>query len=76
MTRRGKCLSALTASFAFLAACDGSDGVLGNAQSQFGPAFAAAFNTPSDGMPKDGADLAIEYRGTKGVDPTATPIDL
>lgn len=76
MTRKRKYLSALTASFAFLAACDGSDGILGNPQSQFGPAFAAAFNTPGDGKPKDGADLAIEYRGTKGVDPMATPINL
>lgn len=76
MTRRGKCLSALTASFAFLAACDGSDGILGNPQSQFGSAFAAAFNTPGNGKPKDGTDLAIEYRGTNGVDPTATPINL
>lgn len=69
-----KLLTGMGLSLVFLAACDGADGVVGNAQSQFGPAFAAAFNALSTDVPSE--DLTIVYRGVTGVSLTEQPIDL
>ena len=76
MTRNGKLLSMLVASLVILAACDGSDGVMGNAQSQFGKQFAAAFNAKTAADPKDDPNLVITYKGVTGVDYTADPLDI
>lgn len=76
MTRKGKLYSTLAASFVVLAACDGSDGVLGNAQAQFGPMFAAAFNGTADDDAKDDPNLVITYGGVDGVDLNADPLDI
>ncbi|QDA36469.1 hypothetical protein E4L95_04495 [Paracoccus liaowanqingii] len=74
MTRHVKLLSGLGLALAVLAACDGSDGTFGNAQTQFGPAFAAAFNAQPVDEPKE--DLAIIFRGVNGPNFTAEPIDI
>ena len=76
MTRKGKLYSTLAASLVVLAACDGSDGVLGNPQSQFGPLFASAFNGTADDDAKDDPDLVITYGGVDGVDLNADPLDI
>jgi phosphoglycolate phosphatase-like HAD superfamily hydrolase len=76
MTRKAKLLSALGLSLAVLVACDGSDGVVGNAQAQFGSLFAAAFNADANADPKDDPDLAIVYNGVQDVDLTADPLDI
>ena len=76
MTRNKKLLTAFVASLAFLAACDGSDGVLGNAQAQFGNQFAAAFNAKNTADPKEDPNLVIVYKGVTGVDFTADPLDI
>lgn len=74
MTRNVKLLSALGVALAVLAACDGSDGTFGNAQIQFGPQFAAAFNAAPNDEPKE--DLAIVFRGVNGPNFTEDPIDI
>lgn len=61
-------------SLAFLAACDGSDGTLGNPAFQFGQAFATAFNLGPNAAPAE--DLTIAYMGAPGVSLTADPIDF
>jgi hypothetical protein len=74
MTRKRKLLSVVGMSLVVLAACDGSDGVLGNAQAQFGNVFAAAFNAPGTAEPSEA--LAIRYQGVNGVSLTAEPVDI
>ncbi len=74
MTRNVKILSALAIALGVLAACDGSDGTFGNAQIQFGPQFAAAFNAGPTEEPKE--ELAIVFRGVNGPNFTAGPIDI
>lgn len=74
MTLNSKLLTGMGLSLAFLAACDGSDGVMGNAASQFGPAFETAFNALSTDVPQE--DLTIVYRGVTGVSLTEQPIDI
>ena len=76
MTRKGKLLSTLAASLVVLAACDGSDGVLGNSQAQFGSLFASAFNAGPDADAKDDPNLEITYGGVSGVDLEADPLDV
>ena len=76
MTRKSKLLSMLVASLVILAACDGSDGVMGNAQSQFGRQFAAAFNGAPDSDARDDPNLVITYGGVTGVDLNADPLDI
>ena len=76
MTRKGKQLSTIAASLALLAACDGSDGILGNPQAQFGTMFEAAFNAGSDADAKDEPNLGIAYGGVDGVDLEADPLDI
>ena len=76
MTRNVKLLSVLVGSLAILAACDGSDGVAGNAQAQFGSLFAAAFNADANAAPADDPDLVIVFGGVTGVDLTADPLDI
>lgn len=79
MTLNGKLLPALGMTLALLAACDGSDGgngAIGNAQSQFGPLFAAAFNADPNDVPKDDPDLAIVRLGVTGINLTGTPLDI
>ena len=76
MTRKGKLYSTLAASLVIVAACDGSDGAMGNAQSQFGTMFAAAFNGKADADPKDDPNLVISYGGVDGVDLNADPLDI
>ena len=76
MTRKGKLYSTLAASLVVLAACDGSDGVMGNPQSQFGPMFAAAFNAGPDDDAKPSEELVITYGGFEGVDLNADPLDI
>ena len=76
MTRKTKLLSSLGATLALLAACDGSDGALGNAQAQFGNLFAAAYNADSLADPADDPNLVIVYNGVSGVDLTADPLDI
>lgn len=76
MTRKAKLLSSLGLSLAVLVACDGSDGVVGNAQAQFGNLFATAFNADANADPKDDPDLVIAYDGVPDVDLTADPLDI
>ena len=76
MTRKGKLYSTLAASLVILAACDGSDGIMGNAQAQFGTMFAAAFNGTADADAKDDPNLVITYGGVEGVDLNADPLDI
>ena len=76
MTLNGKLLSTLAATLVILAACDGSDGVLGNPQSQFGTLFAAAFNGGADDDATDDPNLEIVYGGVDGVDLDADPLDI
>ena len=76
MTRKSKLLSTFAATLALLAACDGSDGVMGNASSQFGNQFAAAFNAKSTAAAKDDPNLVITYKGVTGVNYTADPVDI
>ena len=76
MTRNVKLLSALGVSLAVLAACDENIGVPGNAQTQFGALFAAAFNADTNAPPADDPDLVIVYKGVTGVDITADPLDI
>lgn len=74
MTLNRKLLIWTGLSFLLLAACDGSDVMVGDPQSQFGPAFAAAFNAAPTDDPAE--DLTIIYRGVTGVSLTEQPIDL
>lgn len=74
MTRNRKILTGVGLSFVVLAACDGSDGTFGNPASQFGEAFAAAFNADSTDTPAE--DLTITYLGVTGVNLTADPVDF
>lgn len=76
MTRKGKLLSALAATLVVLAACDGSDGVAGNPQAQFGNMFAAAFNGGVNDDAKDDPNLEIVFGGVEGVDLDADPLDI
>ena len=76
MTRNRKLLSIFVASLVILAACDGSDGVMGNAQAQFGKNFAAAFNGGPDSDVRDDPNLVITYGGVTGVDLNADPLDI
>ncbi len=74
MTRNRKILAGVSMSFAFLVACDGSDGIMGNPASQFGPAFAAAFNAGPNDVPSE--DLLITYLGNDEVSLTDAPVDF
>lgn len=74
MKTRQKLLVGLAAALSVLAACDGSDGVAGNVQSQFGPAFQAAFNAAPNSTPAEPGDII--FRGTIGPVLTGTPIDI
>lgn len=76
MTRKGKLFSSLAATLVILAACDGSDGIAGNPQAQFGTLFAAAFNGGADDDAKDDPNLGITYGGVDGVDLDADPVDI
>ena len=74
MTRNRKLLSVAGVSLVVLAACDGSDGVIGNVQAQFGKDFAMAFNADSTAEPSE--QLSIRYLGVNGVSLTAEPVDI
>ncbi len=74
MTRNRKILAGVGMSFVFLVACDGSDGIMGNPASQFGPAFAAAFNAGPNDVPSE--DLLITYLGNDEVSLTDAPVDF
>lgn len=76
MTSKGKLLSTLAVTLMVLAACDGSDGVAGNAQAQFGSLFATAFNGGVDADPEDDPNLVITFGGVDGVDLDADPLDI
>jgi hypothetical protein len=56
-----------------LVACDGG-GVIGDAASQFGQTFAAAFRADANAAPVDAA--AITYVGGIGPSLTGAPVDL
>jgi hypothetical protein len=73
MTRKGKIWGGLALSLAVLAACDGN-GVIGDAASQFGQSFAAAFRADVNAAPADA--VAITYLGTTGPSLTGAPVDL
>jgi hypothetical protein len=73
MTRKGKIWGGLGLSLAVLAACDGG-AVIGDAASQFGQSFAAAFRADANATPVDAA--AITYLGSAGPSLTAAPVDL
>ena len=75
MTRKSKLLSTFAATLALLAACDGSDGVMGNASSQFGNQFAAAFNAKSTAAAKDDPNLVITYKGVTALDVSSNLMD-
>lgn len=74
MTRNRKILTGAGLSLIVLAACDGSDGVIGNPSFQFGEAFVNAFNAGADTVPAE--DLRISYLGVDGVNLTADPVDF
>ena len=76
MTRKCKLFASLGASLAVLVACDGSDGVLGNPQAQFGSMFETAFNAGPDADAQDDPNLGIAYGGVDGVDLAADPLDI
>jgi hypothetical protein len=73
MTRNGKIWAGLGVSLAVLVACDGG-GVIGDAASQFGQTFAAAFRADANAAPVDAA--AITFVGGSGPSLTAAPVDL
>lgn len=76
MTYKTKLWSTLGVSLLVLAACDGSDGAMGNPQEQFGNLFANAFNASPDADPKDDPDLVITFGGVEGVDLGGDPLDI
>jgi hypothetical protein len=73
MTRKGKIWGGLGLSLAVLAACDGG-AVIGDAASQFGQTFAAAFRADDNAAPVDAT--AITFAGATGPNLTAAPVDL
>ena len=72
MTRNGKIWAGFGVSLAVLAAC--SDGPIGDAASQFGKSFAAAFRADANAVPVDA--VAITYLGGTGPSLTGAPVDL
>lgn len=74
MTRNRNILTGVGMSLAILAACDGSDGILGNPASQFGPAFEAAFNAGPNDVPSQ--NLLITYLGNDDVSLIDAPVDF
>lgn len=75
MTRTRKLGWTAGVSLLVLAACDGSDGIIGNPSTQFGSIFAAAFAADMNAAPVNDP-LTITYRGTTGPSLTAAPLDL
>jgi hypothetical protein len=73
MTRNGKIWGGLGLSLAVLAACDGG-AVIGDAASQFGQTFAAAFRADANAAPVDA--MAITFAGATGPSLTGAPVDL
>lgn len=73
MTRKAKIWGGLGLSLAVLAACDGN-AVIGDAASQFGQTFAAAFRADANAAPVDA--VPITYLGVAGPSLTAAPVDL
>ena len=73
MTRKAKIWAGLGLSLTVLAACDGG-AVIGDAASQFGQTFAAAFRADANAAPVDAT--AITYLGGSGPSLTAAPVDL
>lgn len=74
MARNRNILAGVALSLAALVACDGSDGLPGNPQSQFGAAFAAAFNAGPNAVPSE--NLLITYLGNSEVSLTDAPVDF
>lgn len=73
MTRKGKIWGGLGLSLAVLAACDGGT-IVGDAASQFGQSFAAAFRADANAAPVDA--VPITFAGATGPNLTAAPVDL